>query len=103
MNVASVVGLKGYPRQGGYTATKHAIVGFSKTLAHEMQPHGVRVSVICPGGVDTDLVGAARPDLDRTKLLQPEDISRVVLNLLALPARAAIDCVYIRRSSSAPW
>jgi 3-oxoacyl-[acyl-carrier protein] reductase len=103
INISSVVGLKGYARQAGYTATKHAIVGITRSLAVEAQPHGIRASVVCPGGVDTDLVAAARPDLDRSILLRPEDIARTVLFLVGLPERAAIDSIYIRRFGSAPW
>jgi 3-oxoacyl-[acyl-carrier protein] reductase len=103
INVSSVVGLKGYARQAAYTATKHGILGITKSMALEAQPHNIRVSAICPGGVDTDLIRAARPDLDPSILMKPEDIARVVLFLLALPARAAIDCIYIRRFGSQPW
>jgi 3-oxoacyl-[acyl-carrier protein] reductase len=103
INIASVVGLKGYPRQGGYTATKHALVGLTKSLTSEAQPHGIRVSVICPGGVDTDLVAQARPDLDRSILMKPDDIARTTLYLLALPERAWVDSIYIRRATSSPW
>jgi 3-oxoacyl-[acyl-carrier protein] reductase len=103
INVASVVGFKGYARQAGYTAAKHGLLGLTKSLALEAQPHGIRVSAVCPGGVDTDLAAQARPDLDRSVLLKPEDVARVVLFLLSLPARTAVDSVYIRRFASAPW
>jgi NADP-dependent 3-hydroxy acid dehydrogenase YdfG len=52
--------------------------------------------------VNTDLIGEARPDLDRSQLLQPEDVARTVLFLLTLPERAAIDEIYIRRASKGP-
>ena len=103
INIASVVGFKGYPDQGAYTASKHGIVGLTKTLAIEAQEYGIRVSVLSPGGVDTELIGRARPDLDRSTLLKPQDIARTVLFLLGLPERAAIDEIYIRRSASTPW
>ncbi|MCL4301569.1 MAG: SDR family oxidoreductase [Anaerolineae bacterium] len=103
INISSVVGFKGYARQGGYTITKHALMGLTKTLALEAQPHGIRVSVISPGGVDTSMIGEARPDLDRSGLLQPEDIARTVLFLLSLSEQAAIDEIYIRRRGSTPF
>jgi NAD(P)-dependent dehydrogenase (short-subunit alcohol dehydrogenase family) len=103
INISSVVGFKGYARQGGYTMTKHALMGLTKTLALEAQPHGIRVSVISPGGVDTSMIGEARPDLDRSGLLQPEDIAKTVLFLLSLSEQAAIDEIYIRRRGSAPF
>lgn len=103
INISSVVGFKGYARQGGYTMTKHALMGLTKTLALEAQPHGIRVSVISPGGVNTPMIGDARPELDRSTLLQPEDIARTVLFLLSLSNQAAIDEIYIRRRGGIPF
>ena len=78
-------------------------MGLTKSLAVEAQEDGIRVSAVLPGAVNTDLIGAARPDLDRAKLLQPEDVAQAVLYLLSLPERAAIDEIYIRRRGSQPW
>lgn len=103
INLSSVVGFKGYVNQGAYTASKHAIMGLTKVLAVEAQKHNIRVSVILPGGVDTNLVGDARPDLKREELLQPEDIAHAVMFLLSLSDRAAIDQLYIRRRNSQPF
>jgi len=103
INISSVVGIKGYPNQGAYTASKHAILGLTKSLAVEAQEQGIRVSAILPGGVHTRLVADARPDLDPQVLMQPEDIAHTVLFLLSLSDRAAIDQIYIRRSGSKPF
>ena len=103
INISSVVGFKGYPNQAAYTATKHGVMGITKSLAVEAQPHGIRVSAVLPGGVDTSLAAAGRPDLDRSVLLQPQDIAQAVLYLLSLSERAAVDEIYIRRRSSAPF
>jgi 3-oxoacyl-[acyl-carrier protein] reductase len=103
INISSVVGFKGYENQSAYTATKHAVVGMTKTLTLEAQKYNIRASVIHPGGVDTDLAGEARPDLDRSILMQPEDIAQTVLFLLSLSDRAAVDEIYIRRRGSSPF
>jgi 3-oxoacyl-[acyl-carrier protein] reductase len=103
VSIASVVAFRGYPNQSAYTASKHAVLGMMKSLANEAQEYGIRVSAVLPGGVDTGMIGDARPDLDRTQLLQSEDIARTVLFLLTLSERAAIDEIYIRRRSSQPW
>ncbi|MBN1675382.1 MAG: SDR family oxidoreductase [Kiritimatiellae bacterium] len=103
INVASVVGVNGYPSQGAYTASKHGVMGLTKTLAVEAQEHGIRVSAVLPGGVDTELVGRARPDLDRGALMQPDDIAQAVAYLLSLSDRAAVDQILIRRRMSAPF
>jgi len=103
VNIASVVGFRGYPNQGAYSASKHAVMGLTKSLAVEAQADGIRVSAVLPGGVNTDMIGDARPDLDRSTLLQPEDIARTVLFLITLPEHAAVDEIYIRRRSSKPF
>ncbi len=103
VNVSSVVGIKGYANQGAYTASKHAIVGLSKVLAEEGREAGVRVHVICPGGVATDLVADARPDIRPEELLQPEDVADLVAYLIKLPKRAMIDLIHLRRSTSKPF
>jgi 3-oxoacyl-[acyl-carrier protein] reductase len=103
INISSVVGFKGYPNQAIYTASKHGVMGITKSLAVEAQPHGIRVSAVLPGGVDTEMSARGRPDLDRSSLLQPEDIGQTVLFLLSLSPRAAIDQIYIRRRNSAPF
>ncbi|NQT91172.1 MAG: SDR family oxidoreductase [Lentisphaerae bacterium] len=103
INIASVVGFRGYPSQAAYTASKHGVVGFTKSLAIEAQEHGIRVSVILPGGVDTEMVRRARPDLDFSELMHPEDIAQAVAYLLSLSDRAAVDEIYVRRRNSTPF
>jgi len=103
INIASVVGFKGYPNQSAYTASKHAIVGMTKSLAVEAQKYYIRASVVNPGGTATDLVTEARPDLDTSQLMLPEDIAQAVLFLLTLSDRCAIDEIYIRRRKSKPF
>ncbi|MCP5430947.1 MAG: SDR family NAD(P)-dependent oxidoreductase [Chromatiaceae bacterium] len=53
INVSSVAGFLGLIGYGTYAPAKFAVVGFSEVLRHEMKPHGVRVSVVCPPDVDT--------------------------------------------------
>jgi NAD(P)-dependent dehydrogenase (short-subunit alcohol dehydrogenase family) len=72
-------------------------------LAAELSGTGIRVSTVLPGGVDTDMIASARPDLDRSILMQPEDIAHTVLYLLSLSDRAAVDQIYIRRRTSTPF
>lgn len=103
INISSVVGFKGYPDQAAYTAAKHGIMGLTKSLAAEGQEHGIRVSAVLPGGVDTRMVRQARPDLDRAELLQPADVAAAVEYLLSLSDRAAVDQIYIRRANSKPF
>ncbi|MCY2951805.1 MAG: SDR family NAD(P)-dependent oxidoreductase [Planctomycetota bacterium] len=103
INIASVVGFKGYPNQAAYTASKHGVMGLTKSLAVEAQKYGIRVSAILPGGVNTGMVPDARPDLHLHELLKPEDIVQSVLYLLSLSENAAVDQIYIRRRASTPF
>ena len=103
INIASVVGFRGYALQAAYTAAKHGVLGFTKSLAIEAQPHGIRVSAINPGGVDTAMIRKARPDLDPAHLLHPDDVAQAIEYLLRLSDRAAVDEIYLRRRKSAPF
>ena len=103
INIVSVVGVRGYVNQGAYTASKHALMGMTKTLAQEVQADGIRVHSVCPGGVATGLVAKARPDISPADLMRPEDIADIVLFLLTRRGNAVIDDVHVRRAASSPW
>lgn len=66
VNTASVAGLLGFPGIASYTAAKHAVVGLSTSLLHELGPSPIGVSVLCPGLVATNIVNSERnhPDAD---------------------------------------
>jgi len=64
VNVSSIGGLRGSPGLGAYQATKHAVIGLTRTAAHENGPLGIRVNVLAPGPTETpmlDLTRAAIP------------------------------------------
>ena len=103
INIASVVGIKGYPNQGAYTASKHGMVGLTKVIAEEGKDFGIRTHVICPGGVATEMVKQSRPDLKTDELIQPEDVAELALYLTKLPKRVSIDLVHLRRFNSASF
>lgn len=103
INIASVVGVKGYPLQSAYTSSKHALRGMTISLAEELKGSNVRVHLLCPGGVDTDMVGSVRPDIKKDELIQPEEIAELVLYLVTHKGNAVIDELHIRRATSTPW
>jgi 3-oxoacyl-[acyl-carrier protein] reductase len=103
INISSVVGYKGYINQGAYTASKHALMGMTKVFAQEVFKDNVRVHIIAPGGVATDMVANTRPDLDESMLATPQEIADVVMFILTHRGNAVIDEINIRRFSNTPW
>ena len=63
----------------------------------------IRVHVICPGGVDTDMVGRVRPDIKKNELISPAEIAELVGYLVTHAGNAVIDEIRLRRASSGPW
>jgi 3-oxoacyl-[acyl-carrier protein] reductase len=63
LNISSVVGVRGNPGQTNYSASKAAIIGFTKALARELGTRGVRANVVAPGYVDTRLTQAISEDM----------------------------------------
>ncbi len=102
MNLASVVGIRGYPGQAAYGASKHALVGLSRALTEELLGERVRVHTICPGGTATDMLRQARPDLDPGDAIQPHEIAELVVFLVTRTGNALIDQVQLRRAAAAP-
>ncbi|MHB1274299.1 MAG: SDR family oxidoreductase [Candidatus Humimicrobiaceae bacterium] len=103
INISSVAGFKGYAEQSAYTASKHGVMGITKSLAAEVYKDGIFVSAILPGGVDTELAWYARPDIDRSILISPQDIADTVLYLLHLSDTAWVDQIYIHRKTAQPF
>lgn len=103
VNIASVVAVKGYSGQSAYTASKHALRGFSIALAEELRGTNVRVHVLCPGGIDTEMVGRVRPDIARAALIRPGEIAELIIYLVTRRGIGVIDEVRIRRAPADPW
>ena len=103
INIASVVGVKGYPLQSAYTASKHALRGMTMSLAEELAGSNIRVHLLCPGGVNTEMVDRVRPDIKKNELIAPDEIAELVVYLVTHKGNAVIDELHIRRASSSPW
>lgn len=87
VNCASVAGLSGAASTADYTASKHAVVGVTKTAAREYGENGVRVNAVTPGAVDTPLVKAMEEKLGIKKEDMP--IDRAVQGRFADPSELA--------------
>ena len=81
VNIASKLGKEGSALRAAYAASKHAVIGFTSSLALELKPHGIRVNTICPGPVATPLRARNYPNEDPRTLTQPEEVARAILYL----------------------
>lgn len=96
VNVASVVGYSGMPGLNGYVTSKFAVVGLTESLRAEMAPHGIGVSTICPGNVDSGMIDrvkfiagpapearqARSGDLIARYGCRPEHVARAILKAI---------------------
>jgi 3-oxoacyl-[acyl-carrier protein] reductase len=97
VNVASLAGRNGFAGGTAYAASKHAVLGFSRSLMLEVRKDNIRVIAICPGSVDTSLLHD-QPMLksEPSRILQPEDVAASILHALTLPERALVSELDIR-------
>src|SRR4051795_9303079 len=88
VSLASVAGVRAFPGEAVYNASKFGQVGFTRALDHELREHGVRATSICPGGVHTRFaIGSGREegDPELESMLTPEDVADVVLFAVTRP------------------
>lgn len=83
--VGSVAGLRGIPGQAAYCAAKWGLLGFGEALGAELQPHGVTVATLCPGGIDTPLWDRTPYPGDRGRLLAVDEVCDAIGFLLTRP------------------
>ena len=104
INICSVVAHKGYPRQSVYAASKHALLGFSKSFANEHYKDNIRVHVISPGSVYTKMIAMVRPDLSPEGMILPEDIADIVgMYLMLRKSNAVVDEIEVHRVTKEPF
>jgi NAD(P)-dependent dehydrogenase (short-subunit alcohol dehydrogenase family) len=121
VNTASFAGLVGVPSMAPYSASKFAVVGLSEALGAELAPHGIRVTAVCPGVINTDIVRAGRLEgalgERRHQLVEfyakrgipPERVARDILKAvrsgapLATTLGASYPALLLRRMSPRLW
>jgi 3-oxoacyl-[acyl-carrier protein] reductase len=97
--VASVSGLFGFPGETAYCASKHAQVGFAKALDREVFDKGVRVSVIAPGGVNTEHAfgtGRTPGDPSLQGYLEADDVAQAVVYAVTQPPKSRAFLIGLR-------
>src|SRR6185503_14856266 len=106
VNVSSVLGKRGVPRQAVYSATKAAILGLSEALRSELAPHGITVTSFCPSSTETEMNRRIQGNdhplkqfIRRSFMYTPEAVARLVVEsarrrsrevVLSLPAKAVV-------------
>jgi NADP-dependent 3-hydroxy acid dehydrogenase YdfG len=106
VSLASVAGLRAFPGEAVYNASKFGQVGFTRALDHELRERGVRATCICPGGVNTDFaIGAGREhgDPELEGMLTANEVADVVLFTVTRPRRMRILTTSFRPMTEASW
>jgi 3-oxoacyl-[acyl-carrier protein] reductase len=106
VTVASEAGRRGLPFEAVYCASKFAQVGLTRALDHELRPHGIRCTNVCPGGVATDFaMGHGRtadmPEL--TGMMTADDVAEAVLFVLSRPRTHRVLEVAFRPMTETSW
>ncbi|MDP4125675.1 MAG: 3-oxoacyl-[acyl-carrier-protein] reductase [Bacillota bacterium] len=91
INISSVVGLSGNAGQANYAAAKAGVIGFSKSIAKEFASRGVRVNVVAPGYISTDMTETLPEEVQKEilhsiplgRIGKPEDVAKVVRFLVS--------------------
>ena len=106
VSVASEAGRRGLPNEAVYCASKFAQVGFTRALEHELRPHGIRCTNVCPGGVATDFAlddGRGRTLDALPGMMTAEEVAEVVLFVLTRPRGHRILEVALRPMTEQSW
>jgi NAD(P)-dependent dehydrogenase (short-subunit alcohol dehydrogenase family) len=87
INISSHVAFRTFAGCGGYTAAKEGQRGLARVLTDEARAHGVRVTTVYPGAVDTP-IWDERPEFDRAAMLRPADVAALLVEIVVRPELA---------------
>jgi NAD(P)-dependent dehydrogenase (short-subunit alcohol dehydrogenase family) len=93
VNISSLTGHNPFPNGAAYSASKWGLNGLTYSVAEELRPHNVRVSVVAPGSVNT---GFSTSNKNGDKKIQPDDVARVVAMLVTQAPQSFISEVLLR-------
>jgi len=94
VNISSLAGKNALPGGAAYAASKWGLNGLTYSVAEELRGHNIRVAVVCPGSVDTEL--SPHTGKDSGKMLQPDDVAHVVAMLVTQAPRSFASEVLLR-------
>jgi short-subunit dehydrogenase len=93
-SICSVASLNPIAEAGSYSVTKYALLGLTKVMRLETQPHGVKVTAIIPGSTLTDSWKGM--EVDKDKMVLPEDIASAIINVYKMSPGANVDEIIIK-------
>jgi 3-oxoacyl-[acyl-carrier protein] reductase len=94
INISSLAGKNALPNGAAYAASKWGLNGLTYSVAEELRGHNIRVSVICPGSVDTEL--SPHTGKDPLKMLQPGDVAHAVAMLVTQAPQSFVSEILLR-------
>jgi 3-oxoacyl-[acyl-carrier protein] reductase len=94
VNISSIHGIHTSANASAYCATKFAVTGLTEALSKELWKDGIKVSLVCPGGVLTPFMGVS-PEEKNQEFLEPEEVARVVLDVVAVRGKGLITRVVL--------
>jgi NADP-dependent 3-hydroxy acid dehydrogenase YdfG len=104
VSLASVAGLRAFPGEAVYNASKFGQLGFTRALDHEMREHGVRCTNVAPGGVATEFaLGHGRPEEALAGMMTAEDVADVVVFCVTRPRRIRVLTTSFRPAGEGSW
>jgi NADP-dependent 3-hydroxy acid dehydrogenase YdfG len=106
VSLASEAGRRGLPHEAVYCASKFAQVGFTRSIDHELRPHGIRCTNVCPGGVATDFAlddGRGRTPDALPGMMSADDVAEAVTFVLTRPRGHRILEVAFRPMTEQSW
>jgi short-subunit dehydrogenase len=93
-NLCSIASIQAYDAGGGYAVTKHALLGFSKSLRREGIARNIRVSAVLPGATLTD--SWAGVDLPESRFMKPEDVAAAIVMAWEVNERTVMEEILLR-------
>jgi NAD(P)-dependent dehydrogenase (short-subunit alcohol dehydrogenase family) len=104
VSLASVAGLRAFPGEAVYNASKFGMLGFTRALDHEMRELGVRVTNVAPGGIATDFaMGSGRTPDSVEGMMSAEEVANVVLFTVNQPRNLRMMTVSFRPMNEGSW
>jgi short-subunit dehydrogenase len=92
--LCSIASLGAYPNGGSYSISKFALLGFTKNLRRELQPHGIKVTAIIPGAAYTDSWKGS--GISPQRLMEADDIAKAIYHSTLLSPQAVVEEITIR-------